>query len=142
MYLEIALNTAFPTCVIRSEQPTPVGRFDIEIYEHEPIDRSKITHHGVLELKVLRSFGETGSVVAESETRNWIKSGVEQAAAYRDSKESRWGALLCFDMRREDSGHEDCFKNVKNLAKKLKVFLGRWFLYASSERLRSVLASE
>ena len=141
-YLEIALNTAFPTCVIRPEQPTPVGRLDLQIYEHEPIDRSKVTHHGVLELKVLRSFRETGAFVGESETRNWIKSGVKQAAAYRNSKESRWVALLCFDMRREDSGREDCFKNVKDLAKKLKVCLGRWFLYASSERLRSVLVGE
>lgn len=41
-YLEVALNTAFPTCTIRAEQPTPEGRLDIEIIENDAIDNSKI----------------------------------------------------------------------------------------------------
>ena len=141
MYLEIALNTAFPTCTIRSEQSIPEGRIDIEILESEPTERSRITQHGVLELKVLRSFRETGSNVAVKETKNWIKTGVEQAAAYRDGKGAKWGALLCFDMRCKNVGDLDSFKHVRVLAKKCDVHLRRWFMYATSAQLRSALGS-
>ena len=65
MYLEIALNSAFPTCIIRSEQSMPEGRTDIEVLETDPHERSKITQHGILELKVVRSFSETGTKVTE-----------------------------------------------------------------------------
>jgi hypothetical protein len=140
-YLEVALNTAFPTCTIRAEQTTPEGRLDIEIIENDAIDNSKITQHGVLELKVLRSFGEGGSAVTKKYTSEWISSGVEQAAAYRDSKGARWGALVCFDMRKEDVGEAACFKHVRTLAKRLDVHLRRWFLHATSKQLRGALAA-
>ena len=67
-YLEIALNAYFPTCIVRPEQHMPEGRLDIEIIENDPIDRSKITQHGILELKVLRSFGEGGKAVTKKST--------------------------------------------------------------------------
>ena len=140
-YLETALNAAFPTCTVRSEQSMPEGRLDIEIIENDPVDRAKVTQHAVLELKVLRSFGHTGGPVSKTYTTNWIRSGVEQAAAYRDSKGAKWGALLCFDMRSEDFGDGTCFKHVRSLAKTLDVQLRRWFLYATSKQLRSALAA-
>ena len=142
MYLKIALNSALPTCTIRCEQSLPEGRLDIEILESEPNDRSQITQHGVLELKVLRSFRKTGTSVTKNETKKWIKSGVEQANAYRNSKDARWGALLCFDMRKQDVGKAHCFKHVKKLAKKLNLHLGRWFIYATSAQLRSASTSQ
>ncbi|MCP4327174.1 MAG: hypothetical protein GY791_01895 [Alphaproteobacteria bacterium] len=141
MYLEIALNSAFPTCVIRREQPMPAGRLDIEIIENDPIDRSIVTQHGILELKVLRKYRSTGTEVSDKVTRDWIKSGVEQAATYRDGKEAKWGALFCFDMRTEDVGETKCFQHVKSLANKLEVHLRRWFLYATSKQFRATKAA-
>ena len=141
MYLEIALNSAFPTCTVRPEQSMPEGRIDIEIIENDPNDRSIITQHGVLELKVLRSFGETGTKMTEKFTKDWIKSGVQQAAAYRDGKGAKWGALLCFDMRSKNIGDTDSFKHVTSLAKKFKVCLRRWFMYGTSAQLRSAVIS-
>lgn len=140
-YLEIGLNAAFPTCTVRAEQSMPEGRLDIEIIENDPIDRSKVTQHGILELKVLRSFGEGGSTVTKKYTNGWIQSGVEQAAAYRDRKGANWGALICFDMRCENVGDAACFKHVRPLAKTLEVHLRRWFVYATSKQLRSALAA-
>ena len=141
MYLEIALNSAFPTCIIRSEQQIPEGRLDIEIIENDAIVRSIITQHGILELKVLRTFSEAGNNYSKSYTRKWIKSGIEQAASYRDGKGAKWGALLCFDMRDSDIGENKCFSHVKQLSKDLSVCLKRWYLYASSHHLRAARAA-
>ncbi|RUW62738.1 hypothetical protein [Mesorhizobium sp. M7A.F.Ca.US.008.03.1.1] len=140
-YLEIALNAAFPTCTVRSEQSMPEGRLDIEIIENDPIDRSKVTQHGIIELKVLRTYGQGGSAVTKKYTSDWIRSGVEQAAAYRDSKGAKWGALVCFDMRCDDAGDAICFKHVRRLAKTLEVHLRRWFVYATSKQLRTARAA-
>ena len=140
-YLEIALNAAFPTCTVRTEQDMPEGRLDIEIIENNPLDRSEVTQHGILELKVLRSYGQGGSAYTKKYTSGWIRSGVEQAAAYRDSKGAKWGALVCFDMRSEDIGEAACFKPVRALAKTLDVHLRRWFMYATSKQLRSARAA-
>ena len=142
MYLEIALNSAFPTCIIRPEQSMPEGRSDIEILETDPIEPSKITQHAILELKVIRSFSETGRSISESESKEWIWSGVEQAAAYRNSKQAKWGALICFDMRCTDIGDAVCFQHVLTLAKGCNVCLRRWFLYASSKLFRAALATQ
>lgn len=141
-YLEIALNTAFPTCIIRSEQKlSAAGKLDIAIVEKDPINQMAEMQHGVLELKVLRSFGSTGLVHSEQTTRDWVEAGVEQAAAYRDEKSAPWGALICFDMRKTDEGNQHCFAHVTALAEQLSVHLRRWFLYSSSKRLRKALAN-
>ena len=112
---------------------------DIEIYENDPNDRSKITQHGVLELKVLRSFSETGTKITKKNTKKWIESGVHQAAAYRYGKGAKWGALLCFDMRRTNISDADTFRHVVTLAKTVNVYLRRWFLYGTAAQLRSAL---
>lgn len=143
MYLEIGLNSAFPTCTIRPEQPLPEGRLDIEIIENDALDRSIIKQHGILELKVLRSFGENGGEgnYTARKTKDWVESGVKQAASYRDSKGAAWGALLCFDMRVSDSGESKCFLHVKNLSTDLSVRLKRWYLYSTSSCLRDAQAA-
>ena len=142
MYLEIGLNSAFPTCTIRSEQSIPEGRLDIEIIENDALDRSIITQHGILELKVLRSFSESGKTKYDDKQRKkWIKSGVAQAASYRDGKGAKWGALLCFDMCDSDVGESVCFSHVQHLSKKLSVHLKRWYLYAKSTHLRAAQAA-
>jgi hypothetical protein len=136
--LTAALAGAFLTCDVRHEQSMPEGRLDIHIEQSDPIDRSKVTRHAVLELKVLRSFHETGTVVTDAYTRDWVESGVNQAFAYR--KGAKWSALFCFDMRKEDCG-EQCFDHVRDLATRLEVMLKRWFLYAKSSYYRAALAA-
>ncbi len=140
VYLVAALAGAFPVCTIRHEQFMPEGRLDIEIEQGDPIDRGKVTRHAILELKVLRSFTDGGTVVTDSDTLNWVTSGVEQVAAYRDSKNAKWSALFCFDMRNKESG-QSCFNHVAALASSLRVSLRCWYLYATSELYRHALAS-
>lgn len=136
-YLEVALNAAFPTCTVRPEQTMPEGRLDLEIIENDPNDRSIISQHGILELKVLRSFGQTGNKYTKKYNKDWVTSGVQQAAEYRDSKGAKWGALVCFDMQCDDAGDSTSFSHVTRLSKRLKVHLRRWFIYATSKQLRS-----
>lgn len=134
--LKAGLTSAFPACTVRHEQPSIPGRVDLEIEEHDALDRSVIVRHAVLELKVLRSFRSTGTSVAAGETEEWIEAGVRQAAAYREDKGARNAALCCFDMRRENTG-ESCFDHVLGLAARGQVELWRWFLFASSAHYRS-----
>jgi hypothetical protein len=135
LYLRIGLTTAFPTCTVRSEQTLMPGRLDIEIEESEPLDRSKVTRHAVLELKVLRSFRSSGTVVSDAETLDWVTSGVKQAASYRDDRGALSAALCCFDMRSSYTG-EHCFEHVRDLAARLLVRLRVWFLFGTSEQFR------
>lgn len=138
--LKAGLAGAFPTCTIRHEQHMPEGRLDLEIEQSDPVDRSKVTRHAILELKVLRTFGETGHAVTAQTTLDWVESGLKQAAAYRDSKGALWSALFCFDMRKEMSGQK-CFNHVSELAKTLNVLVRCWHLFATSKLYRDALAA-
>ena len=133
--IKAGLAAAFPTCTVRHEQVQVSGRLDLEIEESDAVDRSQVTRHAVLELKVLRSYRSTGTTVAESETLNWVEEGVKQAAAYRNDRGARQAALCCFDMRQHDTG-EKCFEHIREQAVRLSVILKRWFLYATSSQYR------
>lgn len=135
LYLRVGLQGAFPGCEIRTEQKSMPGRLDLEIEESDPIDRSRFTRHAILELKVLRIYRSSGTLVPEKDILDWVESGVKQAAAYRDERGARAAALCCFDMRRENTG-EKCFTRVKGLAKKHGVVLKVWFIYATSKQYR------
>lgn len=139
--LKTGLVIAFPTCTVRHEQTMPEGRLDLEVEQSDALDRSLVVRHVLLELKVLRSFRESGKSVPHSETMESIELGVKQAAAYRDSKGVRNAILCCFDMRVRDTGNT-CFEHVKELAEQLKVMLKRWFLYSQSRFLRDALAAD
>jgi hypothetical protein len=135
LYLRAGLTTAFPTCTVRHEQSMVPGRLDVEIEESDPLDRSRLTRHAILELKVLRSFRSSGVPVPVKETLDWVESGVRQAASYRNDKGALAAALCCFDMRREHSV-DRCFEHVRDLAVTLSVDLKSWFLFAASEQYR------
>lgn len=139
LYLHVGLQTAFPTCIVRSEQPAVPGRFDLQLEESDPLDRSQVARHATLELKVIKSFRSTGTHVPQSENDAAIDSGVRQAGAYKEEWSSRFAALCVFDMQASDNG-ETCFAQVAELAKNLGVLLWRWFLYGSSEEYRATLA--
>ena len=136
LLVKAGLSARFPYCNVRHEQTQAAGRSDLEIEQAVSPRLGGPMRYGVLELKVLRSFGSTGRAVTASHTNEWIREGVRQAAAYRKGKSTQWAALCCFDMRAQDSGHDVCFAPVKEAANALDVNLGRWFLYASAQAQR------
>jgi hypothetical protein len=138
LYVGVGLQGAFPTCIVRPEQPTGVGRSDIEIEERDPSRPGQIIRHAILELKVLRSYGSTGIRESHQATLDWIESGVAQAHAYRQEKGSAAAALCCFDLRVEDTGDE-CFGHVSTMALTYSVHLKRWYVYPTSKRCRDRL---
>jgi len=138
--LKAGLAGHFLACTIRDEQSMPEGRLDIEIEESDPSNRSQVTRHAILELKVLRSFGKSGSIYSAVTTQEWVKSGVEQAATYRQGKGAKWSALFCFDMRKDVSG-QACFDHIKDLASSLNVLVRCWHIYASAKLYRAVALS-
>ena len=112
--LRDGLVTTFPFCVIRPEQPQVTGRTDLEIEQQNPANPTNITRHGIIELKVLRSYYQfRGVLYPRPKRRSWIAGGVTQVAAYRLEKPFRWSALCCFDMRESDEGDSACFAHVQ-----------------------------
>ena len=114
--IKAGLATRFPFCTIRHEQPQPSGRTDLEIEQPDPRRRGSVTRFGILELKVLRSFGSTGIAVSATQNQEWIRGGVQQAAAYRNEKHAKWSALCCFDMRTVNPGDYECFAHIRDNA--------------------------
>lgn len=138
--LQGSLQTAFPTCKIRVEQPQPTGRVDIEIEERIPERRGAVTRHAILELKVLRGKHPNGSNVSPRKTREAVEEGVHQAAAYREDKDALAAALCCFDMRREYTDRQ-CFAHVVDIASEMEVELGVWHLFQSPAAYRRHLVT-
>lgn len=135
--LKAGLAMKFPFCTIRHEQTQNTGRTDLEISQINLLNSGMTTHHAILELKVLRSFGSTGISMSDSQTKEWILDGVKQAASYRMERGAQWSALCCFDMRKEDFGDNLYFADVQNLAGQLEVMLNRWFLHANARSYRN-----
>ena len=136
-HLKAGLVMRFPFCTIRHEQAQPAGRTDLEVEQADPIDRTRVQRHAILELKVLRSYRKSGATVSPAVTANHVAEGVKQAASYRDEKGARWSAVCCFDMRSDDVGEVACFAHVRQSAVDRNVLLRRWFLYASATALRN-----
>jgi hypothetical protein len=139
-YLRLAFGTHFPACRVSYEQPQPAGRYDLELLEVDPVDKSILIRHVLLELKVLRSFWNTGGAVGDAETQEWVAEGVRQAAAYRDELHVRAAAVCCFDMRK--TATFDCLAAVKNIARHRKIRLRSWRLYASATAYRAAREAE
>ncbi len=135
-HLRAGLLMRFAYCSVRPEQTQTSGRTDLEIEQFNPLDRSSVTYHGILELKVLRTFRHSGTRVSPAETKNAIADGVGQAGSYRADKGSRWSALCCYDMRQHNEGDGACFAHVRGAADTMSVALKRWFLYPSPAEFR------
>jgi len=133
--IKAGLATKFNSCVVSHEVSGIMGRADIQIEEHDPLNRENPTMLAVIELKVLRSYSETGLSYSESNAEYCIEEGVRQAWSYRNERGHRLALLCCFDMRRNDTGGQ-CFDFVEDVANKLEVALRRWYLYSSSRLAR------
>ena len=131
-----AFSVAWPSCRVWDEFAGTMGRADIHIAEHDPLDYSRLTHLAVLELKVLRSVSEGGGTsYSDRDSQTWVEDGIRQAGAYREEHGHQVAALCCFDMRREDTG-EECFAALRTLANTKMVALRRWYLFATSKQAR------
>lgn len=138
--LAAGLQSAFPTCHVRVEQPQPTGRLDIEVEERIAEQPGAVMRHAILELKVLRGRNPNGTAVSERRIRTWVEDGVGQAAAYREDKGALAAALCCFDMRSEFTDRQ-CFAHVAESASELEVELRVWHLFASAAAYRRYLVS-
>jgi hypothetical protein len=125
----------FLGCEVRQEEDASVGRLDLLIEQPDRTTPGAIMTHAVVELKVLRSFTNTGSVVNPSVNNDAMKNGVEQAAAYRDKKNARLAILCCFDMRKVEN-IAACFNLIRSRATSLDVHLRVWYLFGSAARYR------
>lgn len=139
--LKAGLIGHFLTCIVREEQTTPEGRTDLEIEEKDPHNRGQITRHALIELKVLRSFREEGSMFPPTETLDRIKRGVLQAYEYGTQKSAKLATLCCFDMRQTDE-KESCFDHVREIARDKQVVLKRWYIYSSSATYRKAMSGK
>jgi hypothetical protein len=134
-YVEIAIQEAFPSCVVRHEQSMVAGRLDLEVEEADPLDRSVITRHAILEMKVLRQFGANGAPITPATIDAWVTEGVEQAIAYRTEKGARAASVCCFDMR-ERATQEACFAHIRQAAVDADIVLRVWHLFRSAHAYR------
>jgi hypothetical protein len=132
-----ALLGAFQHYTIREEQPGKDGRTDLEVVEDQDRPHNEIVHHAVLELKVLREKGSTGTHYSDKKIAQHIRDGLYQAYSYGDGRNFREHMLCCFDMRPNNLGEDVVFGAIQTDAAKLRVHLRHWFIYRSSKHWRT-----
>lgn len=126
-----ALKAALKSCYITSEEKTEAGRTDVMIRDVG----TQASYLAALELKVFRSFTETGSSVSSSKTDEAIQKGLTQVIGYRAERSANLGYLCCYDLRKSDHG-DGCFEHVKQRADDHGIELRRWFVPHSEEQYR------
>lgn len=134
--VKIGLHGRFPHCRIVAEQPGKDGRTDIEVVGDFGVAPGAVTNFAVLELKVLREKGCTGSTYSANAIEAHIKDGVNQAYTYCADRNFRERMLCCFDMRATNAGAAAVFAPIQDEAMTLGIHLGFWYLYRSSEHYR------
>lgn len=140
-FLRTGLAGRFSWCSIRAEQPAKLGRTDIEVVDDRTGAPGAITHHALLELKVLRSFAHTGLPYPDSNAIDAVSKGVNQAHAYGLTHNTLLRMLCCFDMRTIDVGDSATFAHAMTDATALRVRLRRWYMYRSSALYRDAIAN-
>jgi len=133
------LVSRYPGCDVREELPQVTGRVDLQIEEPHPDLDGQFIRHALLELKVLRSFGSTGTPVSPAAVAQAVKEGLDQAAAYRIENRALAAALCCFDMRKSYSETE-CFEHVVGDAARNDVKLRVWHLFNSVGTYQAAVA--
>ena len=131
-----ALGAAFWWLDVRSEQPSSVGRTDVELIQFRSLPVGQNVRHALIELKVLRSFTSTGRDITQSVTQRQISQGIRQAAVYGLHANAGIRLLCCYDMRQTDVGTAEVYKDFQQPATDRQVVLRRYFLYNSSDALR------
>lgn len=134
-HVRIALKLAFIFFEIEKEGPVDSGRFDLTISQVDFTSKTR-KYHGVLELKVLRTFGANGSSYSDAQNSRALDDGLTQAISYRQDLPSDWAALCCFDMRRTEQDDRMCFAGIADRAVSEGISLARWRLFNSSKAYR------
>lgn len=140
--VKTALNGAFRLCTIRSEQPGKDGRTDLEIVEELGSQQGHSVNHAILELKVLREKGSTGTDYTDAQIATHMQGGLGQAYHYGTRRNFREKMLCCFDMRATNAGEAKVMAPLGDDARKLGVALRYWFLYRSSEHWRECAVAQ
>ena len=100
--LEFALNFWFRGVVrAESEDSTNIGRIDVRLLTRGADGR--LGYWIILELKVIKSFTNSGSKVTESANLEAIVKGVKQAGSYRQNRCAEEGMLEIYDLRQDKS---------------------------------------
>lgn len=118
---------------VEQERSGDAGRFDIGFRER--IGGGTTTLHAILELKVARSFRNSGATVSPTDTEAHVISGVEQVWAYADEHQAGDMACLVFDLRTPDAQlppEPACIRAVA-----LKVLLKFWRCFPTAEDYRT-----
>ena len=101
-HLEIALNFWFRGVVkAESEDSTTIGRIDLRLLTKGADGR--LAYWVILELKVIKSFTNSGSNVSDSSNVDAIVKGIKQAGSYRENRNSDEGMLEIYDLRKDKS---------------------------------------
>lgn len=140
--LHVALTSGlrFGSIAVRPEGSSEMGRYDFFLEEQDPLDASTWTHHAIIELKVVKSFSESGGLVAHSKNVIAVSDGLTQAAAYRDSHYCRFAALCCYDMRTAPDP-AGAVAHELTRAQSLDVAMWSWPLYPSAKLAREALVN-
>ena len=114
------------------------GRFDIGFREFTAPGTTAL--RAVLELKVARSFGSTGSAKSLAENEQHALDGVEQAWSYADDHGADGSACLVFDLRTDEQHQEPAAAAAK--ASELGVLLRLWRCFPTADDYRTFKIAE
>ncbi|QIK82331.1 hypothetical protein [Sanguibacter sp. HDW7] len=138
--IKVALKSTFVFCEVDKEGHVKTGRFDLSISYVDPSTRTR-TYYGVLELKVLKSAGSGGAIVAAADNLAAVKDGLVQAYSYRNDLSAFWAALCCFDMRKDPDATDECFAAIAGEAVQHDVNVSRWRLFNSVKKYRESISA-
>jgi hypothetical protein len=133
-----SLRGAFPRHDLRGEPVTEDGRADIVISKKTVTSGNlrAVIHEWVLELKALADMTTNGTKCTTN-ISDAIRSGLEQAIAYRFRLNALNAALCCYDMREADEGDAACFAHIAMDAASGKVPLWRWYMFRTAAASRA-----
>lgn len=133
-----SLRGAFPRHDLRGEPVTADGRADI-VVSRKTVRQGHlqaVIHEWVLELKALADMTTDGNK-SSADIPAAVRSGLEQAMAYRQRLHALNAAVCCYDMRKTDDGDTACFAHIAVDAKAGQVPLWRWYMYRSATASRA-----
>jgi hypothetical protein len=139
LFIALSSYLGFGPVYVEQEGVSVMGRYDFRLKEQDPIDSTKWTHHAILELKVVKSFTNTGGAVQNSTNLQAVSDGVNQANDYRNDQHCRMAALCCYDMRVSPDPAQ-AVAHEQQRAATINVELWAWPLYATPKKARNANA--
>jgi hypothetical protein len=134
-----ALKAIFARHELRAEPVTDDGRADIVISmkTFSASGLPAVVNEWVLELKALADRTHTDNPVSASKIPEAVRSGLEQAIAYKTQLNAVNAAVCCYDMRAQNVGDDACFSHIRDHADAQTIPLWRWYLFRSTGQSRA-----